>query len=203
MAEDSSLGRWPLVVAVLIVIVATLLTEQVGSVVEAVHSDADGSTSPMATTHDDSREGPTESTTTSMATEDPVVVPSPTESRSPTEDDFAAAELTEQLAAAFAERNVDLLLDLLHPFVLDTYSREECVAHLEAAIAGLPPLRLGRVMGTGSYEYVTSNRTVTEVADAVFVVLVFETESGPVEEHSQFAWADGTLRWFTHCTTGA
>ena len=202
MADRPGPASWPIVAAILIVVIAVFFTEQVGSEVATTATAVEESTHPPVAV-DDSSEGHAVGTPTMSASSEPVVAPSPTESRSPTEDDFAAAELADQLAAALAERNIDVLLDLLHPVVFETYPREECVAHLESSVGGIAPLRLGRVTGTGSYEYVTSNRTTAEVEDAVFVVLVFDTESGPQEEHSQFAWADGSLRWFTHCSPGA
>lgn len=203
MADRPGPGSWPIVVAVLVVAIATVFTEQVGSEIQPTASAAEESASAPAATHDAPSEEHAAGTPSGAPSDGPVVAPSPTESRSPTEDDFAAADLADQLAAALADGNIDILLDLLHPVVLETYSREDCVAHLEAVVPGIPPLGFARVTGTGTYEYATSNRTVAEVDDAVFVVLAFETASGREEEHSQFAWADGTLRWFTHCVPAA
>ena len=144
---------------------------------------------------------PTSPTPAASGTATPTPTPSPTPL--PTVDPVvAASEFYAALTFAIRTTEVDPMIALLHPAVLDRYGEAAC----RTWFAGLSDpgfdVVVHGIASIGAWEYVTDGVSTT-VADAWFVDadITANGETARRELHVAPDPTDGDLRWFTDCGT--
>jgi hypothetical protein len=150
---------------------------------------------PAVSTRAEPSPEPTGPTATSEVPE-PSAEPSAEPSEEPAE---TAEEFFELFAQAIRTGDEAVLLDRLHPVVLDLYGRRQC----RAAAASIPQdpsfeARVRDVTGPEPYEYAPDGESIT-VKDAFTVALTFSTDEGTSRQDGHLALVEGEMRWFTDC----
>jgi hypothetical protein len=117
---------------------------------------------------------------------------------SPVASTDGAAELVAHLVAATRDGRADVLLDRLHPAVIERYGVDACRSYLSAA--GVFPLDLTAREATAASRWTWETDGVrADVTDVVLVEVSRVINGETVLQELHLARADGSLGWFTDC----
>jgi hypothetical protein len=113
----------------------------------------------------------------------------------------AITDFLTRYSAALRQGDVDTLLALLHPQVIQRYGADQC----RATIAGAGPdpsfaIQPTGVTGPGTWLFTADGASIA-VGDAYTIAATVTAIGATDERFLHFGWADGGLRWFTDCGT--
>jgi hypothetical protein len=111
------------------------------------------------------------------------------------------ASFLTRYTSALQTGDVETLVGLLHPVVIQRYGVDQCRAALAAGEADPTfAIQPTAVTGPGTWLYTADDASI-EVRDT-YTVRAAVTAIGVTDQRFlHFGWADGGLRWFTDCGT--
>jgi hypothetical protein len=113
----------------------------------------------------------------------------------------AISSFLARYTAALQQGDVDTLVALLHPLVIQRYGADQC----RATIAGAGPdpafaIQPTGVSGPGTWLFTADGASI-EVRDAYTIAATVTAIGATDERFLHFGWSGGGLRWFTDCGT--